>query len=72
MKLKNGKHFKRIIAFVVALATIASASMTASFATQNDTKNEVVKHVDDLRSVFPGLTENKMQLSDPAFSEKNW
>lgn len=69
MKVKAKRGFRRVIAFVSALTIIASATMVTGFA---DKKTEVVNHVDDYTSLFPGLTDTKMKLSDPIFSEKDW
>lgn len=69
MKVKSKKSIRRVIAFVSALTIIASATMLTGFA---DKKTEVINHVDDYTSLFPGLTDTKMKLSDPVFSEKDW
>lgn len=69
MKVKSKKSIRRVIAFVSALTIVTSATMLTGFA---DKKTEVVNHVDDYTSLFPGLTDTKMKLSDPVFSEKDW
>ncbi|MBE6850981.1 MAG: hypothetical protein E7504_04465 [Ruminococcus sp.] len=70
MKVKRTtKKFKCVIAFVVALTVIASLSVPTGFAAK---KKEVVNHVDDYTSLFPGLTDTKLKLSDPVFSDKDW
>lgn len=69
MKVKSKKSIRRVIAFVSALTIVTSATMLTGFA---DKKTEVVNNVDDYTSLFPGLTDTKMKLSDPVFSEKDW
>lgn len=69
MKNKFRRSLKRSIAFVSAFVIVATATMINTFAE----KNTEVKHtVDDYTSLFPGLTDSKLKLSDPVFTEKDW
>lgn len=72
MKLKQTKGYRRVIAFVVALTTIASIGVATSFTAQSENKTTITNHVDDYTNLLPSLTDTKMKLSDPVFSEKDW
>lgn len=72
MKFKTIKGYKRVIAFIVALTTIASIGVASSFAVQSENKEVITNHVDDYTNLLPSLTDTKMKLSDPVFSEKDW
>lgn len=72
MKFKTKKGYKRVIAFIVALTTIASIGVASSFAVQSENKEAITNHVDDYTNLLPSLTDTKMKLSDPVFSEKDW
>jgi len=71
IKVHKKKSYKRIIAFLLALTTIASLNVVTGFTAKNNDR-EIVNHVDDYTSLFPTLTDNKMKLSDPVFTEKDW
>lgn len=72
MLKSNKKGYKRIIAFVVALTTIASIGVASSFTAQSENKKAITNYVDDYTELLPSLTDTKMKLSDPVFSEKDW
>ena len=76
MKVKFKHSLRRTVAFVCALTILSSAALVSAFAERKDEKaetaGEVVQHVDDYTNLFPGLTDTKMKLSDPKFTEKDW
>lgn len=69
MKNKFRRSLKRSIAFVSAFVIVASATILNTFAEKT---TEVKYSVDDYTSLFPGLTDSKLKLSDPEFTEKDW
>lgn len=76
MKAKYGQSLKRTLAFVAALTILTSSAIVTSFAAEKSEKTAAVgtvsKHVDDYTKLFPGLTDTKLKLSDPVFTEKDW
>lgn len=69
MKNNFRRSLKRTIAFVSALLIVASTAVVNTFAQK---ATEVKIEVDDYTSLFPGLTDSKLKLSDPVFTEKDW
>lgn len=69
MKNKFRRSLKRSIAFVSAFVIVATATVVNTFAEKT---TEVKYSVDDYTSLFPGLTDSKLKLSDPEFTEKDW
>lgn len=74
MKTRFKHSLRRTVAFVSALALVTSAVFITSFAESktDGTAKETVKNVDDYTKLFPGLTDTKLKLSDPKFTEKDW
>ena len=76
MKVNIRHSLRRTVAFVCALTLLASAAVVSAFADDKAEKaataGEAVQHVDDYTKLFPGLTDTKLKLSDPVFTEKNW
>lgn len=76
MKAKYGHSLKRTLAFIAALTVLTSSAIVTSFAADKTEKTAAVgtvaKHVDDYTKLFPGLTDTKLKLSDPVFTEKDW
>lgn len=74
MKTRFKHSLRRTVAFVSALALVTSAVFITSFAESKaeGTAKETVKNVDDYTKLFPGLTDTKLKLSDPKFTEKEW
>lgn len=69
MKKQSRSHLKRAVAFVAALTIVAT---TTAFTKADANKREVTNYADDYTSLFPGLTDTKLKLSDPVFTEKDW
>ena len=69
MKRKSKSSLKRAIAFVSALVIVATTTIIIG---ADANKGEVKKYADDYTSLFPGLTDTKLKLSDPVFTEKDW
>lgn len=76
MKVNIRHSLRRTVAFVCALTLLTSAAVVSAFAEEKADKaataGEAVQHVDDYTKLFPGLTDTKLKLSDPKFTEKDW
>lgn len=76
MKVNIRHSLRRTVAFVCALTLLTSAAVVSAFAEEKadkaTTAGEAVQHVDDYTKLFPGLTDTKLKLSDPKFTEKDW
>ncbi|MBR5166415.1 MAG: hypothetical protein IKW87_12805 [Ruminococcus sp.] len=76
MKLNIRHSLRRTVAFVCALTLLASAAFVSAFAAEKNENSTAVgtvaKHVDDYTKLFPGITDTKLKLSDPVFTEKDW
>ncbi len=77
MKLKFKCSLRRTVAFISALTVLASAVTAVSVFAENKAEEKATavkteQQVDDYTKLFPGLTDNKLKLSDPVFTEKDW
>jgi len=76
MKSKLKKRLRRLTAFLSALIVLVSAAcITISAENEQGAESKTstpAKPVDDYTKLFPGLTDHKLKLSDPVFTEKDW